>query len=451
MKKAELGHEARQRRHAADDQRAGHEAEAEEGEGARDAHAHRVFGLVLDGEGLHGDRQQRGAWRADALGELDQQHEGRHRQGRADQVVKPRREHRAARMPEHRQQRARRDDRPVARHAPAVLAGEHAYGPEQQGRHAAHRERRQAEALELARRVAEHRQPDAQQRIHADLGHQHQHRRDRRRRGGVGGGQPEAERPHRALGQEGERQHRRADLQQPGVLRAEQGHAGAEVGDVERPGGGVDQRHPDQEHQRSHQVHRDVLHAGLDATQVVAVQHEPVGRRQHDLEEHEEVEQVVGQEGAVEPHQQELEERVEAHADAVPAPRREHQHGERDRRRQHQHQRGEAVGHQRDAEGRSPVGRQIHADAAGPVPAVGQHQQCDRHRPQQHAAREAEAELEPVALLVDRDHQRADDQRQQHGHDDQVVEPGQHRHSRGSSPSTWSLPESPRAPIIITR
>jgi hypothetical protein len=216
-------------------------------------------------------------------------------------------------MPEHRQQRARRDDRPVARHAPAVLAGEHADGPEQQGRHAAHRERRQAEALELARRVAEHRQPDAQQRIHADLGHQHQHRRDRRRRGGVGGGQPEAERPHRALGQESQRQHAGPDAQQIGVLRPERRHAQGQVGDVEGAGGAVDQRHPDQEQQRRHQVDRHVLHAGLDAAQVVAVQHEAVGGRQHHLEEHEQVEQVVGEEGAVEPHQQKLEQRMEMH------------------------------------------------------------------------------------------------------------------------------------------
>ena len=43
------------------------------------------------------------------------------------------------------------------------------------------------------------------------------------------------------------------------------------------------------------------------------VQQQAVGRGQQHLEEHEQVEQVAGQEGAVQAHQQELEQGMEMH------------------------------------------------------------------------------------------------------------------------------------------
>src|SRR3546814_4051210 len=61
-------------------------------------------------------------------------------------------------------------------------------------------------------------------------------------------------------------------------------------------------------------VDGDVVHAGLDAGDPRAVQHQPVGGRQRHLEEDEEVEQVTSEERAVQPDQQELEQRVKIHA-----------------------------------------------------------------------------------------------------------------------------------------
>ena len=50
-----------------------------------------------------------------------------------------------------------------------------------------------------------------------------------------------------------------------------------------------------------------------------AVQRQAVGRGQQHLEEHEQVEQVVGEKGAVDPHQQDLEQRVEMPSLAIRA------------------------------------------------------------------------------------------------------------------------------------
>src|SRR5690606_15351855 len=66
---------------------------------------------------------------------------------------------------------------------------------------------------------------------------------------------------------------------------------------------------------------------------------------------------------------------------------------------------------------------------------------------EQHA--HADRELEPVPAHVQRDEGRAARERQQDRQQDQVVDPI--HHAPGSSPSTWSVSVSPRAPIITTR
>jgi hypothetical protein len=91
------------------------------------------------------------------------------------------------------------------------------------------------------------------------------------------------------------------------------------------------------------------------------MQQQAVGSRQQHLEEHEQVEEVAREEGAVQAHQLDLEERMEMHADPVPAG-----HGKDEGRRGHdrgeqQHGRRQPVQHQHDAERRGPVGRQIDA------------------------------------------------------------------------------------------
>ncbi|MNU05369.1 hypothetical protein D3C71_1956070 [compost metagenome] len=49
------------------------------------------------------------------------------------------------------------------------------------------------------------------------------------------------------------------------------------------------------------------------------MQQQAVGRGQHDLEKHEQVEQIRREEGPGQPHQLELEQRVKVHPRPVPA------------------------------------------------------------------------------------------------------------------------------------
>ena len=112
------------------------------------------------------------------------------------------------------------------------------------------------------------------------------------------------------------------------------------------------------------------------------------------LEEDEQVEQVAGQEGAVEAHQLELQQRVEVHARAVPARGANRSSAAKATtpvsatimRRQ-------PVGHQHDAEGRAPVARQVDADRAGPAAGVG------RVDPAQQRERDDQARSAPESTL----------------------------------------------------
>ena len=109
-----------------------------------------------------------------------------------------------------------------------------------------------------------------------------------------------------------------ASKQRP-VRLGHRGEPHREVGHVEGAGDAVDQADADQEEQRRGEVDGDVVQARPDPRAARAVQQQAVGRRQQHLEEDEQVEEVAGQEGAVQPHQQELEQAVEMRARAVPA------------------------------------------------------------------------------------------------------------------------------------
>ena len=67
-------------------------------------------------------------------------------------------------------------------------------------------------------------------------------------------------------------------------------------------------------------------------------------------EKHEQVEDVAGQEGAVDPHQLEHEQRMEVHAAAVVAGAGIEHGAEAEEGGQQQHQRGQTVDQQLDAE-----------------------------------------------------------------------------------------------------
>src|SRR3546814_4542483 len=67
--------------------------------------------------------------------------------------------------------------------------------------------------------------------------------------------------------------------------------------------GGIDHRHADQEQQRGRDVDRDIMQARTRALDSRTVQDEAVRRRQQHLEENEQVEDIPGQERAVDPDQ----------------------------------------------------------------------------------------------------------------------------------------------------
>ncbi len=90
-----------------------------------------------------------------------------------------------------------------------------------------------------------------------------EHAGDGRRGRTVGGGQPEAERPHADLYEEGNAEHCCTCLHQDQPIRFHVGHAQGEVCHVERACRAVDQADPDREEQGSDQIDGDVVQADL--------------------------------------------------------------------------------------------------------------------------------------------------------------------------------------------
>jgi hypothetical protein len=83
-----------------------------------------------------------------------------------------------------------------------------------------------------------------------------------------------------------------------------------QVGHVQRAGQRIQQAHCDEEQRRAGQVEDHVVHAAFTLA-IGAVQQQAIAGRQQHLEEDEQVEQIGGQEGAVQAHQLELEQRME--------------------------------------------------------------------------------------------------------------------------------------------
>ncbi|KAG5724028.1 hypothetical protein E4T56_gene14144, partial [Termitomyces sp. T112] len=133
--------------------------------------------------------------------------------------------------------------------------------------------------------------------------------------GAVGRHQPEIQRPHAGLGQERHRENACPGVQQAAVGLRHQRDFQGQVGHVQRAGDAIDQRRADQEQRRGQQIDGN---------------HQTVGSCQQYLEEHEQVEQVRRQEGAVEAHQLDLEQRMETGTGAVPAGRSEEQGADAD-------------------------------------------------------------------------------------------------------------------------
>ena len=181
------------------------------------------------------------------------------------------------------------------------------------------------------------------------------------------------------------------------------------------------------------------------------MQQQPVRGDQHHFEKHEQIEQVAGQEGAVQSHELQLQQRVKMRASPVLAVARRGQRDQSEQAGQGDHQGGETISQQHDAPGRGPVAQQV-----DPSPAIGgQRQQPCR-------AGCGQRSRDPGKHPLRRDppvkqHQRSR-QRRQDDRNDRCVSHGDFGPSSGStsadagscfalptrvfSPSTWSLPLS---------
>ena len=250
------------------------------------------------------------------------------------------------------------------------------------------------------------------------------------------------DRNQRRLYREHHQQQQGADPQQRLVAGRNQRHLHREVGHVEGAGYAIEGAHGNEEERRAGQIDHHVLYARLHAPGAPAVQHEAVGGDQQYLEEHEEVEDVAGQEGAVDAHELKLKEGVEVAPALVPATADgvdDHRHGE-DGGEQH-HQGRQAVEHQHDAERRDPIAQFV--DLRRAACGLGQKAEGDGEQGDRGGGREHPLQQQVVAHGQ---HDEGGHQRRQHDRDDDpvvhLVPPASDPGGSPSSVSTASLPAS---------
>ena len=173
------------------------------------------------------------------------------------------------------------------------------------------------------------------------------------------------QRHQRGLDGKNQQQERGCQSDANRVTRIDEGYALRHVGHVQRAGLRIEGPQRKEEERRADQVVEHVLHAGPQADIAAAVDHQAIGGDQQHFEEHEEVEEVPGQEGAEDTHQLELEQRMEVPPAIVPAGTdRVKQHEKGQHRRQQHHHRAQPVTDDDDAEGRGPVAELIQQDGA---------------------------------------------------------------------------------------
>lgn len=217
------------------------------------------------------------------------------------------------------------------------------------------------------------------------------------------------------------------------MVGAGSGDAQRHVGHVQRAGDAIQHAHGDQEERRADQVEHHVVQPGTHAILAATVQQQRVGRDQQNLEEHEQVEQVAGEERPVDTQQLELEQRMEVATALVVATHRVEHREQRQHRCHHQHQRTEAVQYQHDAERRLPVTQGIDLNRA----LVGQRQQPEAQRHQQCGHADRQHALARHVQASGHQQQAAGQQRQKNGKDQRMI------HRCCSRPSTWSVLSSP--------
>ncbi|MNC29205.1 hypothetical protein D3C75_774460 [compost metagenome] len=300
--------------------------------------------------------------RARAFDQFGEQEQRAQRQGRVDQVEQRRAGQRRLRKTNGAEQGAGRNQDAEGGHALQALRGQDRHRRHRQGDQATVHQPFTTEVRRGPGLPGEQQCPQAQHGIQADLGHDGEQRSHRRAGGGIGRHQPEVQRPDAGLDQEGHGQDRRAGVQQAAVGLRHQRNLQRQVGHVQGAGHAIQHRCADQEQRRGEQVDGNVMQAGTHPGAARAMQQQAIGSGQQHLEEHEQVEQVGGEEGAVQTHQLDLEQCVEAGPGTVPAGAGKQQGTEADDAGEGQQQGRQVVDHQHDAERRRPVAWQVDTD-----------------------------------------------------------------------------------------
>src|SRR3546814_12182758 len=96
----------------------------------------------------------------------------------------------------------------------------------------------------------------------------------------------------------------------------------------------------------------------LDAGDPGAVKNQAVRGSQRHLEKYEKIEEIAGEKGAVQAHQQELKQWMEVHSGAMPPGQREYHGRERQDACEHHHKCGKLVQDEHDYEGGRPIAEQ---------------------------------------------------------------------------------------------
>src|SRR5690606_15289426 len=198
--------------------------------------------------------------------------------------------------------------------------------------------------------------------------------------------QPEVQREHRRFDAETDDEENRRDIHQRLIF--ERRHLERQVGHVERAGDAIKDGNAGEEKSGSQDVHGHVLYRALDLRFAPAEGHQHERRDNNNLEPHVEVKDVAREKGAVEAHQQEMEDGEIPVYDAAArnAGGGEDRNG-KPRKGGKQHQAAaEYIGHEGDAEGRLPTGRLHGEDAA--LPYGGE--QPDGYQHADNAARNAD-------------------------------------------------------------
>ena len=222
------------------------------------------------------------------------------------------------------------------------------------------------------------------------------------------------QRHHGGFDREDHQEQHRRDADAHGRARVDQGNALRQIGHVERSRLGIDGAKRKEKQRRAQQVIEHILHPRPQARRATGVDHQPVGGDQQHFEKDEEVEKVARQEGAHDPHQLELEQRMKMPPAFVPfRPDDIEQHEERQHRCQRDHQRRQAVAHQHDAKGRGPIAETVEHDIA----ARRLDREAKPHNDQRQRAKQRQHPLDGDVIACGQNDERRDKRRQHDGQD----------------------------------